>query len=1121
LALFVLVPSSGRAAPVRLAILAPDPEISSAADLLTVGFSQQTNVTLLERAEIERVYREQALEASNKGYLKLGQILGADGLCLLETTRGNDRRLLSLRLVAVKPGVVVTEREYPWPVPAPADWGGQVAKQFETLLPKLRVLAPDAIPISVVNLRSSLRTAEAVSREQELTSLLVHRLMREPEVFVLERMRLSDVETENRLKQEEESGFWTGRYLVEGVLDRDGFDPKKITVNARLIPPQGGSPVPIDLSGPAADPAGIVEALVGKVLAVFKRQPSSRDWKPLAEADQYFQEATWALRWGMMREAQQASESAWALGRHTRETSLMRLNSYVNEDWCHSTTRTPPGGWDYFYANDHLYPTRSLLQLARRATELFLEDTSQVVTNAAQPDGEWYDLGLKLLDHVGGLLEVFYNVAEARLGNEPELTELRAQARRVVVALEVLARPAPVLNIMTLGGNPINAPMSLDRLKWLDGMLWFERPEEAFAMHRDLVESGMHPFQLPRLFGWSWANRLRLPSLLSQFIVGLSHSTNPTVRLEGLYLDLVRAPHDPEGSLEASEARLLSEMWEQRQTLFQGDPGAALLKWTEWILREKHGYTAVFDMNVPAPFTVEPFATFRDRVRRDYLLHGLDTNGAAMATLFPLDRSYYTETEARGLLPLMQDYWKRLGVKPPQGYPVGQAIAMLRERAGATNEAAEPGFLRTQVGASPAVSNQVAEAELLVAPRFCDWGLDLPTTQSRMPPLVQSIRLRRDRLWAEVQYRRFYDFCVTFVAVDPETGKVETIPLPPDPTTHQLFGGPSYRCGFEITKEALVVGRPGRLQVYQFRDKRWTSVPVPSQQPPHPAEAHGRLYLSGPESTLELSADSQTTRILGSARRNPPANALDEAGGFADIFPGPGQKILALASKRLFMIDSTNLDCEELPLFPTNTGAYRFRATFSDEGIWFQMTGFGVKHRLVVRWSDHGALDSLLEQQVNPEKFIKPVPELEAVLGPARWEWPAPYYLAAATPLPDGKALWLLHPNKVDAVEGGVAVPPVFTDGRSATLLRFEQGFRRALCIQIRLERNGRDVNSYSPPEAQTVVPVPRLLFIQRAPQGLILVDSLHFGHWLIPQAALDERLVALRAKLAEQPSKP
>lgn len=79
--------AQSNSAPVRLAVIVSDASATAAADLLTVELTKTPRLQLLERAEIGRIRREQGLSAANRDNLKLGQILGADGLLLLETAQ--------------------------------------------------------------------------------------------------------------------------------------------------------------------------------------------------------------------------------------------------------------------------------------------------------------------------------------------------------------------------------------------------------------------------------------------------------------------------------------------------------------------------------------------------------------------------------------------------------------------------------------------------------------------------------------------------------------------------------------------------------------------------------------------------------------------------------------------------------------------------------------------------------------------------------------------------------------------------------------------------------------------------------------------------------------------------
>ena len=184
---------------IRLAIINENDSVAAANDLLTVELSQRENLQLLERAQIDKVVREQTLAASRlatKDFLKIGQTLGADGVIVLEMQREGTNAILNTRLVAVKPGVILRAMSAPWPMKNASEWAKLIAGKFGPLLPKLTVLPKDAVPISILNLRGAATSRESIEVDQELTLLLLNRLMLEKEVFVLERRKLGGLRDE-------------------------------------------------------------------------------------------------------------------------------------------------------------------------------------------------------------------------------------------------------------------------------------------------------------------------------------------------------------------------------------------------------------------------------------------------------------------------------------------------------------------------------------------------------------------------------------------------------------------------------------------------------------------------------------------------------------------------------------------------------------------------------------------------------------------------------------------------------------------------------------------------------------------------------------------------------------
>ena len=82
----------------------------------------------------------------------------------------------------------------------------------------------------------------------QLTILTINRLVHQPELFVLERRRMEALGAEKEFN-DGDSAFWNGRYVLDGIIDRDGYRKDTVTINARLIPPDGGQPIAIDIAG--------------------------------------------------------------------------------------------------------------------------------------------------------------------------------------------------------------------------------------------------------------------------------------------------------------------------------------------------------------------------------------------------------------------------------------------------------------------------------------------------------------------------------------------------------------------------------------------------------------------------------------------------------------------------------------------------------------------------------------------------------------------------------------------------------------------------------------------------------------------------------------------------------
>ncbi len=1064
-------------APARLAIVSESADASATADVLTVELSSRKSLQLLERAEIEKIYREQALSAGNRDYLKLGQILGADGLLLLDADKD---AVLKTRLIAVKPGVVLVAESFSKPDKDLANWASAYARHLEPLFPKLTVLAKDAIPISVVNLRSSISSASSLVTERQLTLLVVERLSREPQLFVTERQRLNLLATEKALAGIDDSAFWDGSFLLDGTLDNAGFSPDQLTVSARLVPPKGGVAIPIEVSGSRTNLSEVINRLAEKILAVLKPGATNAAWNATDEAEQFYAEAQWAMKWGVIPQAQAAVESAWALGRKTPETGWLLLRAYAEG--------LPDRGINGDDIPVHQVPDAREFAPLEQALEFFSQNADVLFapTNSLEP----FNLGLRLLRPAFGQLESYYYAAEQRDGHADELLTLREKIRRMLAVLD--AHPPVITNRLVSSWND---PRQLyQKLKWEEGGMTFERPEDALGFYQDLLEAGLSHEKPPRIIGWNWPDRQRVPALLRHFINAASASTNTFVRLEGLYYALLLAPDDEAGSLRRAEEELESAMWDNREVLFQSANNAALVEHTRNALIKKLG-----GENIYKAYDHEPFASFKHRLRKDFLAGNAATNLAVLEVLFPnTNVKMETPEQARELLPLMEALTQRVPTNR-----ISYKLPDMRRNAGTTAPAVAP---------LPAL-----QATTLLEAKFVPWRV----AQAGVPQFSGMV-WRNGRLWVQVRYTEkgrfnFGEQLPTgYLAVDPQRGVTQEISFP------DKLGQPGGL--FEVSSNALYVEAGGHLFEYTFRDQTWTEIPAPMEGASSMAWVNGRLFVGRSDGLLAVEPESKKVTLLVSARRTPAASEIDPLWTpRTRIFPQADGRLGVIAETGLLGFDpaAERWDIRPLPLKGTNMFFYMFADYFSPAGAQRLLTGPYARRYLVGFWNDGPAESLLMEEtgiRVNP-------PPSEKLLPPLRWDWPKNFSMEQSQITVDGKTLWALAPRQWEFGAAGKKSVE-FSDARDATLFRFTPDARAPLAVAVRfpmdglrnpLMRNGRPMDvldsmnfGYMSIFQRFDRRVGNMAFWLRVPGGLVFGGPNYCGHWFIADAALQELLAPI-----------
>jgi curli biogenesis system outer membrane secretion channel CsgG len=1055
--------------PLRLAVIAADTAAATAADWLTVELTKTDRLQLLERAEIDRVRREQGLSAANKDNLELGQILGADGLLLLDTAKEGTNQFLTARLVAVKPGVVIGSFRSPWPVADPRQWAKWIPARFGPLFPKLGVLAKDALPISVVNLRSAVQSAESQDGEQQLTALAIERLTQERELFVLERRRMDLLSDEKEFKGVEESAFWDGSYLLDGIIDRDGYSPDTITLNALLTPPKGGAPVSIEIKGSRTNLAGLVNQLADRVSHELKLGPGVA-WNPADEAEQYFEEAGWAYKWHMIEEARAACESSWSLGKRTKEVAELRIRICGFPILNTSQLASPDSATDAIIIG----ATTTSLRLYEAAFQAFLATDEK-------PDMTWYDLGLNLLNSASSVLNLYYFAGkETRLPHKEEFAEIRALTRetanmiggnRAYQRLDA-SQGHDFLNVHNETASWIWAGhFGLAVFQAVQGPLWLETPEECLQKYRDLARSGDLDrvlLYIPHLRIIAWNTEDRKPSALmwEEFVQELCHSSNAMTEVDGYWLDLADATTDQQikdrgrGFFRAAVQNAYALVGANRQQDVFGDAAQVLAdrtggnyfspSWEELEHYNQHSFRQDFGaaafvgyLETDALFNSQDFAKFARTMREsggDGVLASPERVRNVLAAMESYKARITQEQQQHQLAYDCHNYdaiqsWLRRAMPPEMGEaasltnpiaPSSVPRPLLPPRLAAASNA--PAALRTTSSSGVHVT------------RF--WGVpaEVKIDYSSVQPGVEFSggKYRQGRYWFEAVSGHNGSFLrqAFIFAVNLRDLQTDAIALPvsgplPDP----FDGQPGFHgtCdSFEAASDFVYINGGDKLRRYSLRAKTWETLPVLLQGRTRLTLLGGRLFILGTDILLELKEDASGADILASSRRRPALNPLDSNSAYTRLSLGADGSLRLWLEGKIYERKQAANDWLEKQTIP---GTYDRRAAIAlDEGlaIWKRDPVKG--NQLWLLPDDQTTLEFALnlaapipEGRRRPMPLNRPSPPGPSESENPRWQFPADAPTAASAMIRGTSNSHFVrdasgNPSSDDMIKGTVAL---------------------------------------------------------------------------------------------------
>jgi len=943
--------SFGRAGAASLAVVPGDATAAQHGDLLAVELAALPGAQLVERAEIDRIAREQALAVADPdNAARLGKLVGADGLVQVTTTGGLVKNLLQVRVTAVRPGVTLALWRFAMPGNAgAADWAKSAAQAVKELLPKLENRTAPVTPLSFGHFQSPLSSRLAVAKERDLNALFFHAMVNQPDFVLLEREKLTQAEIERHLASGDQA-FWTGAFLIDGVINPSGESGQDTTVEIRITPPSGVDPIKGVVRGDPGNPAALAESFVAEVRRLLGSGSPIVRWKPEEESARHAARAEWALRWGMWNEALAFSDSAWALGtkdlataalRHNAMAGLMQRQSsvtYMDQNVIGALVRyTPepdPAALEAGLAG---------VSLAKESMLLFPEALSNRSFRAGL---------VVFLQSSSGLLGRYYSQSYARQGREEKLAAFRLGLREVVEAVFQSPEFRPVL---AAAPSPVEAlppgPKGWSKeLAPVFGVLvqatpvWSETPREGAAMLRKLLQnpaisSGKSAWIRngdfrPRLYGWTWDARSQAEAEWSGLLRAMNDSKNPYEKLSGLAL-WMRFPANRDdfdeacgamvsyleqgaGGVESIPVPLEFELDFDAIIRGKGNSGRAGEQ-----LKALSRMGAEMDRSIMSVVEAPPGAVvFVDELAalRQMLKEGKMPSPETVQAL----RSSQSPGKARELIELLAAFNEK--------YPSGRETVKLRQAI--FIKTAEAHRLLAKSAPPPKAKDQVgppAPAVAVTARFFAPLSIDEVVTNSS----VRGVVLNAGQLWFDLNHVGvhavngpgggvsridYHRRCVAgFSLASGEWVVDKGEEIPSDKTLEWRLGS------LADSKEAMAIAGGKVLQmhfemasIYDVASRAFSRVKLPLQQP-YCHAVGDRVFLFNAAEIVETDAELRRFKILASTRRQPPVQPMENGRDFGDldIFSPDGARVMARIRDVVYLLGAdgdwtvfTNLEAD-------------------------------------------------------------------------------------------------------------------------------------------------------------------------------------------------------------------
>jgi hypothetical protein len=293
--------------------------------LLEARLSQNGNIKLLERAQIDKILQEQQLSAAGlldrTNSIKIGQLLRVDAFVIITTetpvqsttptANASTGTLIRVRVVQTSHGLRLLDCfEQLEESKLLNDIAQTITKRVTAVTKKLLLPAGQVIPVGIVDIHRVQLGEQYRILERTLPVLLSVKLGIEPKIIMLEREDLKILQDEKLRTQGEDSKFWASAVLIEGNLQPKDGD---LIMSLSLRRPAGQATKSFTISVEPNEPSTAIDKAATNIVQEILNTPPSTQWQLAAEAEQFYQQGQLLSNHLRFEEATNLFETAHAL----------------------------------------------------------------------------------------------------------------------------------------------------------------------------------------------------------------------------------------------------------------------------------------------------------------------------------------------------------------------------------------------------------------------------------------------------------------------------------------------------------------------------------------------------------------------------------------------------------------------------------------------------------------------------------------------------------------------------------------------------------------------------------------------------------------------------------------